>query len=369
MKKTGITIFIFILFSVIGFAQSHNKTNLGVTANVNSMDIEIQFYGPSIVRVIKSPKGKSFIKESLSVVKTPEDAVFSLKQNGDDLLLKNKKIEVSLNLTSGTVNFRNTQGQNLLSEKEASSTFIDFDDAGVKTFSVHQTYVLDQDEAIYGLGILQNGKMSQRNQEVYMVQNNTWDFVTFFQSVKGYGLFWDNYSPTTFKDTPNATSFSSEVGDCIDYYFMYGVDADGVIAEMRELTGQVPMFPLWTYGYWQSKERYKSQNETVGVVKKYRELGVPIDGIIQDWQYWGNNYLWNAMDFLNEEFPNPKAMINEIHSMNAHMIISIWSSFGPATKQYRELDKIGALYNFRTWPESGLTSWPPKMDYPSGVRV
>ncbi len=369
MKKLGSTIFILILFTVVGFAQSHNKTKLGVTANVNSMDIEIQFYGPSIVRVIKSPEGKSFTKESLSVVKSPEEAVFSLNQNGDDLLLKNKKIEVSLNLTSGTVNFRNAQGQNLLSEKEGGSTFIDFDDAGVKTFSVNQSYVLDQEEAIYGLGILQNGKMSQRNQEVYMVQNNTWDFVTFFQSVKGYGLFWDNYSPTTFKDTPNATSFSSEVGDCIDYYFMYGVDADGVIAEMRELTGQVPMFPLWTYGYWQSKERYKSQNETVGVVKKYRELGVPIDGIIQDWQYWGNNYLWNAMDFLNEEFPNPKAMINEIHSMNAHMIISIWSSFGPATKQYRELDKIEALYNFRTWPESGLTSWPPNMDYPSGVRV
>ena len=77
----------------------------------------------------------------------------------------------------------------------------------------------------------------------------------------------------------------------------------------------------------------------------------------------------NTMDFLNEEFPNPKAMINEIHSMNAHMIISIWSSFGPATKQYRELDKIGALYNFRTWPESGLTSWPPNMEYPSGVRA
>lgn len=202
-----------------------------------------------------------------------------------------------------------------------------------------------------------------------MVQNNTWDFVTFFQSVKGYGLFWDNYSPTNFKDVPGETSFRSDVGDCIDYYFMYGGDADGVIAEMRNLTGEVPMFPLWTYGFWQSKERYKSQQETVGVVKKYRELGVPLDGVIQDWQYWGSNYLWNAMEFLNDEFPNPQAMVNEIHDLNAHMIISIWSSFGPATKQYRELEKIGALYSFNTWPESGLTAWPPNMDYPSGVRV
>lgn len=87
---------------------------------------------------------------------------------------------------------------------------------------------------------------------------------------------------------------------------MTGGNADGVIANMRELTGQVPMLPLWTYGFWQSRERYKSQNEIVGVVSKYRELQVPLDGIIQDWQYWGGNYLWNAMEFLNGEFWNPQ---------------------------------------------------------------
>lgn len=369
MKKRGYAIGMLMLLSVAVFAQSYQKTELGVKAQINSMDIAIQFYGPSIVRIVKSPEGNSFEKESLSVVKTPEDGAFTLRRTGEMLLLKNKSIGVALNLNSGTVSFRGAEGQTLLTEKEGSAAFTDFDDAGVTTYNVSQSYMLDQDEPIYGLGILQNGKMSQRNQEVHMVQNNTWDFVTFFQSVKGYGLFWDNYSPTTFKDTPGETSFSSEVGECIDYYFMYGGDADGVIAEMRDLTGEVPMFPLWSYGFWQSKERYKSQHETVGVVKKHRELGVPIDGIIQDWQYWGSNYLWNAMEFLNEEFPTPRAMVDEIHAMNAHMIISVWSSFGPATRQYRELEKIGALYNFSTWPESGLTTWPPNMDYPSGVRV
>ncbi len=162
-----------------------------------------------------------------------------------------------------------------------------------------------------------------------MIQGNTDDYVPFFLSAKGYGLFWDNYSPTIFEDNPESTSFKSEAGDGIDYYFMFGENADGVIACMRDLTGQVPMFPLWTYGYWQSKERYKSQDELVNVVKKYRELGVPLDGIIQDWQYWGNNYLWNAMDFLNPEFYDPQKMVNNVHNMNAHMIISIWNSFRP----------------------------------------
>jgi alpha-D-xyloside xylohydrolase len=150
---------------------------------------------------------------------------------------------------------------------------------------------------------------------------------------------------------------------------MYCGNADGVIAKMRDLTGQVPMFPLWTYGYWQSKERYKSQDELMGVVKKYRELQVPLDGIIQDWQYWGNNYLWNAMEFLNPEFYDPQKMVDDVHNLNARIIISIWNSFGPETKPYKELEKIDALLDIKTWPESGSEKWPPNLDYPSGVRV
>ncbi|MBS1566239.1 MAG: DUF5110 domain-containing protein, partial [Bacteroidetes bacterium] len=119
----------------------------------------------------------------------------------------------------------------------------------------------------------------------------------------------------------------------------------------------------------QSKERYKSQDELLDVVKKYRQLQVPLDGIIQDWQYWGNNYLWNAMEFLNTEFYNPQKMVDDVHGLNAHMTISIWNSFGPHTKPYRDLDKIGALMNFSTWPQSGVDKWPPNRDYPSGVRV
>lgn len=369
MKKIVISSMLCFLFVISGLAQAYKKNASGIEATVNKTTIEVSFFSPSIVRVVKLPEGKSFKKESLSVVKTPQKTAFTVNQQGDNLSLKSEKMVAVLNLKSGKMFFSTLKGEPLLTEKESGSSFVDFNDAGVKTFSVSQSYVLDKDETIYGLGILQNGKMSQRNQKIEMVQNNTWDFVTFFQSVKGYGLFWDNYSPTTFIDTLNVTSFSSEVGDCIDYYFMYGGNADGVVAQMRDLTGQAPMFPLWTYGYWQSKERYKSQNELVGVVKKYRELGVPLDGIIQDWQYWGNNYLWNAMEFLNPEFPDPKKMVDDVHNLNAHMIISIWSSFGPMTKPYKELDKMGALYNFDTWPQSGSEKWPPNPDYPSGVRV
>jgi alpha-D-xyloside xylohydrolase len=363
-----ILLFAFVPVNIVK-AQTFEKTDLGIESIIDSVEVEIQFYGPSIVRVLKSPEGKTFTKESLSVIKFPQKTAFNIKQAGDELSIKSESIQVILNLKNGTISFSTTTGVSLLSEKEAGVAFTDFNDAGVKTYSISQSFVLDKDEAIYGLGQQQKGKMVQRNLRLRMVQGNTDDYIPFFLSVKGYGLFWDNYSPTIFEDNPESTSFKSDVGDCVDYYFMYGGNADGVIAHMRDLTGQVPMFPLWTYGYWQSKERYKSQDETVGVVKKYRELGVPLDGIIQDWQYWGNNYLWNAMEFLNPEFYNPQKMIDDIHKLHAHIIISIWNSFGPQTKPYKELDKIGALLDIKTWPESGSQKWPPNPDYPSGVRV
>jgi alpha-D-xyloside xylohydrolase len=353
----------------MGRSQTYQKTYLGIKSTIHSLEIEIQFYNPFTVRILKSPEGKIFHKKSLSVIEAPKNTYFETGQEGDELFLKSRNIKVHLNLKNGKISFSTPDGSILLKEKDGGAVFVEFNDAGVQTTSVRQSFVLDTDEAIYGLGQQQQGKMVQRNLKLNMVQGNTDDYIPFILSVKGYGLFWDNYSPTLFEDNPESTSFKSDVGDGVDYYFMYGGNADGVIACMRDLTGQVPMFPLWTYGYWQSKERYRSQDELLGVVKKYRELGVPLDGIIQDWQYWGNNYLWNAMEFLNPEFNDPQKMVDDVHNMHAHMIISVWNSFGPQTKQYKELDKIGALLDIITWPESGSEKWPPNPDYPSGVRV
>ncbi len=348
-------------------AQSYKKTDSGLSLSAGNLAIEVKWYGGNTVRVMKYPIGKSWVKNSLAVIQKEQQTRFSVSENSDVILLKSDHLQLSIDVKTGKISYRSPSGQELL--KETGSNFKPFNDAGNQTLSVSQSFQLEKEEPIYGLGILQNGKMSQRNTDVKMIQNNTWDFIPFFQSVKGYGVFWDNESPTQFTDTPQQTSFSSEVGEGIDYYFIYGKNADGVVAGMRNLTGNVPMLPLWTYGYWQSKERYKSQDELVDVVKKYRELKVPLDGIIQDWQYWGNNYQWNAMDFISPDFPDAKKMIQDIHDNNAHLSVSIWSSFGPMTNPYREMDQKGMLFNFKTWPESGRDVWPPDMNYPSGVRV
>jgi len=371
MIFSNITCKAFIITVVIlsgnTYAQSYRKTDSGLSFSAGNMAVEIKLYGENMIRVIKYPVGKRWMKNSLSVIKQEQKIKFSVSEKNNIISLKTNDLQLSINAKNGVITYKSSLGKELL--EETGSNFKPFNDAGTQAYSLVQNFQLEKDEPIYGLGILQNGKMSQRNTNVKMIQNNTWDFVPFFQSVKGYGIFWDNYSPTQFTDTPQKTSFSSDVGDGIDYYFIYGKNADGVVTGMRDLTGNVPMLPLWTYGYWQSKERYKSQDELTDVVKKYRDLKVPLDGIIQDWQYWGNNYQWNAMDFISPDFPDAKKMIRDIHDMNAHLSVSIWSSFGPMTKQYREMDSKGMLFNISTWPESGRDVWPPDLNYPSGVRV
>ncbi|MDP4151639.1 MAG: glycoside hydrolase family 31 protein [Bacteroidota bacterium] len=354
---------------LVSFAQGYQKTNSGLKVTMGNMNIELQFYGPEIVRVLKYPAGAPFEKNSLSVIATPQQISTVIKGRKEVLTVRTSKLLISLDTVSGDIDFSNLKGDMLLKEKQNGAQLTPFNDAGNKTYSVTQAFVLDKEEPIYGLGQHQRGDLNLRNVHFDdMIQGNTEDVVPFFQSIKGYGVFWDNYSPTSFIDRPEETILRSTVGDGIDYYFMYGGNADGVIAAMRYLTGQAPLFPLWTFGYWQSKERYKSQAELVDVVRKYRELKVPLDGIIQDWQYWGDNYLWNAMDFLNPEYPHPQKMVDDIHGLHAHMIISIWASFGPMTRQYHELKQKGMLLDFLTWPESGSQLWPPRLDYPSGVR-
>ena len=324
-------------------------------AGASAQEVKVEFVTPSIVHITKGTPTKSLV-----VTAKPQDVAVTRQGNtykSSELIVKQD--------AQGFLTFLTAKGKVLLRESGWSLLRRNQDEWEVK-----QSFTLDKDEAIYGLGTIQNGKMNRRGEKKRMEQSNLEDFQNVLQSIKGWGIYWENYSPTLFEDNAEGMSFTSEAGQGVDYYFMYGGSADGVIALMRQLTGDVPMFPLWTYGFWQSKERYKTAAETESIVDQYRALQVPLDGIIQDWQYWGSNYLWNAMDFLSEDFANGKQLIQNVHKKHAHFMISIWASFGPQTQQFRELNEKGLLMPFETWPQSGISHiWPPVMKYPSGVKV
>ena len=323
-------------------------TALLTTAVGRAQNVKVEFITPSIVHIVKGQPTKTLV-----ITAQPGNVQCSMT----DGQWKSSELTVKQD-AKGNLTFLTAKGKLLLKEKSCDVS------------EARQTFTLDKDEAVYGLGTIQNGKMNRRGEKKRMEQSNLEDFQNVLQSIKGWGLYWENYSPTLFEDNAEGMTFDAEVGEGVDYYFMYGGSADGVIAQMRYLTGDVPMFPLWTYGYWQSKERYKTARETEGIVDQYRKLNVPLDGIIQAWQSWGSNYLWSALDFLAEDFSNGKQMIENVHKKNAHFMISIWASFGPMTKQFRELEAKGLLMPFETWPQSGISHvWPPMRDYPSGVKV
>lgn len=360
--------YIAILAALIHVAAVHAQDTRVTSRNTVT---EVTFYSPEIVRIVKTPSGTDGnTRKSLVVTLDPQEGLdITRTESTSSVTLKSNVLTVKIDKKTGLVQFL-YKGKNLLKEKDYGfEERTEGPDKG--SYRTTIVYQLDKDEPIYGLGAIQDGKLNHRGSAHWnMEQNNTQDYQYVIQSLKGWGLFWDNYSRAHFIDNEEGMKFSAEVGDDIDYYFMYGGSADRVNSQMRKLSGQVPMFPLWTFGYWQCKERYKSVDELLEVVRWHRANHVPLDGIVQDWQYWGSNYTWNAMDFLAESYVNGKWMVDEVHRNNAHLMISIWASFGPQTIPFKELESKGLLYDFQTWPQSGLSAfWPPRMDYPSGVRV
>src|SRR3974390_2157976 len=140
-------------------------------------------------------------------------------------------------------------------------------------------------------------------------QDNTSIAVPLMISSLGYGLYWNNASRSRFNNRfVHALYVSSEVADTIDYYFIYGPELDSVIAGYRELTGAAPMFGKWAYGFWQCKNRYKSQAELLAVAQKYRDLKIPIDNVVQDWFWWDRK----GDHVFNQNDPDPKGMIDQL---------------------------------------------------------
>ncbi|WP_331353231.1 TIM-barrel domain-containing protein [Cellvibrio sp. UBA7671] len=149
-------------------------------------------------------------------------------------------------------------------------------------------------------------------------------------------------------------SLTSDTGKAIDYYFVVGNNKDEVVGGYRELTGKAVMLPKWVYGFWQSRERYKNQDEIVNTFKYYREKKIPIDNIVLDWSYWPEN-AWGSHDFDPAHFPDPKAMTDKIHAMNGNIMISVWPKFYPTTETYKELNAKGYMFNKNI--EEGNLDW------------
>ena len=142
----------------------------------------------------------------------------------------------------------------------------------------------------------------------------------------------------------NQLSIWSEMSPDMDYYFIAGQNLDEVISGYRTLTGKASLYPKWTLGFWQSRERYQSSKDIEDNMKKFRDLHIPVDNIVQDWNYWKLDS-WGSHEFEAARYPNPQAMLDSVHAMNGKFMISVWPKFYDTVKNYKELDSKGWMYH------------------------
>jgi alpha-D-xyloside xylohydrolase len=301
--------------------------------------LRLQVCSDSIVRVTYSAERIVAQHPDFLIVKTswpkPE---FTLSSDGARVVsLATPRLRIDIARNDGSVTFFDATGHKLTQENTRTLTPTEVN--GEKTFhSERFTNMWDTQEAFYGLGQHQAGVLNYRGESVDISQDNTNISVPLLLSSKGYGIFWNNGSRTRFNNRfVHALYISSEVADSIDYYFIYGPDFDKIVASYRELTGQAPLFGKWAYGYWQCKNRYDSKQELESIAKKYRDLHIPLDNIVQDW-FW-----WNIMGdpVFNKNYPDPKGMLDTLHKEHVHLMVSVWPFFRPGSPVYEDMDKRG----------------------------
>ncbi len=158
----------------------------------------------------------------------------------------------------------------------------------------------------------------------------------------------------------NKLALWSEIGSQEDYYFIKGDNMDDVISGYRTLTGKSQVMAKWVMGFWQSRERYRTQDDILSTVKYFRDHHIPMDNIVQDWNYWADDQ-WGSQEFEASRYPDPQVMLDSVHAMHARFMISVWPKFYTNTEHFKEFDANGWIYqravtdSLRDWVGPGYT--------------
>jgi alpha-D-xyloside xylohydrolase len=314
------------------------KDRAGVQFQMKSGTLRLDVCTDSIVRLRYA--AASTIPESpqYAVIKNSWDAMpFTVQETADAVTIATTKLKIVVARADGSITYEDAGGQKLV--KDATRTLTPVAVNGEHTYRAESFVdIYGSPEGLFGLGQHQAGVWNYRGESVDLSQENTNIAVPLLVSTNGYGIFWNNSSRSRFNNRfANYLYISSEVADAVDYYFLFGPQIDQIVSAYRTLTGSAPMFGKWSYGFWQCKNRYRSQDELLGVAHKYRELHIPADNIVQDWFWWNRK----GEHVFNKNYPDPKGMVDELHKNNFHLMISVWPFFEPGSAAYDEMEKRG----------------------------
>ncbi len=343
VSRISLSLFIFIAAAAAQWTPMNPVTGVqqqsdGVVFTMQSGTLKVQVCADSIIHILYSPTSSFPDHKDYVITKTAwATSPWTMQSTDDDVTLSTAQLKVVVSRKDGAITYRDLSGHQLVQEATRRLTPARIN--GEDTYRAESFInVYGSHEAFYGLGQHQSGVWNYRGESVDISQDNTNIAVPFLVSSNGYGIFWNNDSRSRFNNRfANYLYVSSEVADVIDYYFFYGPEMDKIVSDYRELTGQAPMFGKWAYGFWQCKNRYKSQAEILGVAHKYRELHIPVDDIVQDWFWWNRK----GEFIFNKNYPDPKGMVDELHNQHFHLMISVWPFFEPGSAEYDEMDKRG----------------------------
>jgi alpha-D-xyloside xylohydrolase len=350
--------------------SSYKEDADGITCTCNTGVMKVKICKEDIVRVAYSP-GSTIPDRTLKIVTntwTPQ-VPFTKSESGNIITLQTSKLKVKIDKTTANVTFADLSDATILSEYDKSLTPVVRE--GVNTYTVKAEWNSPADEGIYGFGQHQDRKVNYKGQTEYLEQRYAVaTAIDVWVSTKGYGIFWDNYSYSDFDGTIasktrySMTSRCSDIkGGILDYYFFYGPEIDQVIAGYRTATGQAPLFPKWAYGLIQSKDRYGSQTELLGIKDGYRNNKLPLDCIVQDWHYWdGAPGGKQGCYCFNASYGDYKSTIKQFRQANIHTIVSIWSQLEQGSPPFNEFNTKGWLLpiNSCNVPTNFIDSYNPE---------
>jgi len=253
-------------------APAVEKQAHGATIRFDAGVLRLEVWSDRVVRVTYAPGAEIPAIHSLSVISAPAAVPFEIQETRAAVDLSTRALRAHVDKSTGLVSFRDLAGRTIFEEK------------GPRESTAGDSFTLAPDEQVYGLGQHQDGYMSYRGTSVHLQQKNMEIGIPMLVSSRGYGMLWDKPAITDvevgIKGKEGLLRWASETGKAIDFYFIYGPKPDGVIAGYRKLTGAAPLLGKWAWGFWQCKERYSTQEEMLGIVTRYRENHMPLDGIV-----------------------------------------------------------------------------------------
>jgi alpha-D-xyloside xylohydrolase len=318
---------------------SFEKKDLALEVQQKDGLLRIEVDAPDVLHVTYAPPGPAIDRPSDHViVKTDWPATaFTVDSDDKAVSLTTAKLKVSIEKSSGAIHYASSDGKPLTTDSYRSLHPAEVN--GEHTSHAEVFFgIYGSHEGLYGLGQHQAGVWNYRGDTVDLSQENTEIAIPLLVSANGYGIFWNNPSRSEANNRfVHSLYLTAEVADRVDYYFFYGPEPDDIIGHYRELTGEVPLFGRWAYGFWQCKNKYQSQKELESVAAKYRELHIPVDNIVQDWFWWitMGEMKWNP------SYPDPQGMIDTLHNKHFHLMVSVWPYFRPGSSTYDEWDKNG----------------------------